>query len=198
MIYGDILLAYLLGSVPFGLLIARTKGIDLRKFGSGNIGATNAMRALGKPLGLLVLALDALKGFLPTWRALGEGAPPGPRTALICGVAAVLGHTFPVWLGFKGGKGVATGGGVWLALAPLPCAAAVATFGLVLAATRTVALASVMAALSMPVAMKALGTRPEWLLAWALGMACLIAFRHRGNFVRMAAGVEPRAGEARP
>ncbi len=195
-----ILAAYLLGSIPFGLLVARSRGIDLRAFGSGNIGATNAMRALGKPLGVSVFALDALKGFCPAWAALHSWVPlcpRGPAWALGMGLAAVLGHSFPVWLGFKGGKGVATGCGVWLAVAPLACLAAVATFALTLAVTRYVSLASTLAALSLPLALRALGVEPSWLFGWALGMASLVALRHRSNFVRMAAGVEPRIGGAR-
>ena len=182
--------AYLLGSIPFGFLVARAKGIDLRTFGSGNIGATNAMRAVGKPLGILVFLLDAAKGFAPAWLA---GA--GPRWALGMGAASMLGHTFPVWLGFKGGKGVATGCGVWLAVAPAACGASLLTFLLALKVTRYVSLSAVLACFSLPVALKAL-REPEWLVVAALAMAALIAILHRANFVRIAAGVEPRSGEA--
>ena len=183
--------AYLLGSIPFGFLIAKAKGIDLRTFGSGNIGATNAMRAVGKPLGLLVFLLDAAKGFAPAWFCRPDAA-----WALGAGAAAMLGHTFPVWLKFKGGKGVATGLGVWLAVAPLPCVAVLVTFVLVLKATRYVSLAAVLASFSLPLALRALRVEPEWLTVAALAMAALIAVLHRANFVRIAAGVEPRAGGA--
>ena len=191
-----LLAAYLLGSIPFGFVLARMRGIDLRAVGSGNIGATNAMRALGKPAGFAVFGLDALKGFLPAWAALHAWpqVPSGPAWALGLGVTAVLGHTFPVWLKFKGGKGVATGCGVWLAAAPLAGLAALVTFGLALAATRVVSLASTLAAFTLPLAIRLLGIQPAWLAAWALGMAALVALRHRPNFVRMAAGVEPRIG----
>jgi glycerol-3-phosphate acyltransferase PlsY len=187
--------AYLLGAIPFGLLIGKARGIDLRTVGSGNIGATNAMRALGRPLGLSVFALDALKGFAPAWAALHgfPGLPQGHAWAAGVGFASVLGHSFPVWLSFKGGKGVATGCGVWLALAPLACAAALLTWLLVLGVTRYVALASTLAALSVPLALRAQGALPGWLVPCALAMGALVALRHRGNFVRMAAGVEPRA-----
>ena len=181
--------AYFLGSIPFGFLIAKARGNDLRTFGSGNIGATNAMRAVGKPLGLLVFLLDAAKGFAPAWYARSDAA-----WALGLGAAAMLGHTFPVWLKFKGGKGVATGCGVWLALSPLACAATLLTFVLSLKATRYVSLSAVLAAFSLPLALKALKAEPDWLAMAALAMAVLIAILHRGNFVRIAAGVEPRTG----
>ena len=194
-----LLAAYLLGSIPFGLLIARAKGIDLRKFGSGNIGATNAMRAVGKPLGILVFLLDAAKGFAPAFACLKglHGLPTGAGWALAAGASAVIGHSFPVWLGFKGGKGVATGCGVWLALSWPAALAALAVFGLALAATRYVALASVAAAFSLPVALKLLGIE-DWLVLAAAAMAVLVAARHKSNFVRMAAGVEPKAGGSKP
>lgn len=188
--------AYLLGSVPFGFLLAKSRGIDLRTVGSGNIGATNAMRALGKPMGLLVFVLDAAKGALPAWAALAvwhrhEG------WALALGAAAVIGHSFPVWLGFKGGKGVATACGTWLAIAPLPCLATLGVFALALAATRYVSLSSVLAACALPLALKAEGSRPGWLVMGAVAMAALIVLRHRPNLVRIAAGVEPRVGAAK-
>lgn len=184
--------AYFLGSIPFGFLVAKSKGIDLRRFGSGNIGATNSMRAVGKPLGLLVFLLDAAKGFAPAWYARQDAA-----WALGLGAAAMLGHTFPVWLAFKGGKGVATACGVWLALAPLAVAVALLTFGLALKVTRYVSLSAVLACFSLPLALSAFQREPEWLMMAALAMAGLIAVLHRGNFVRIAAGVEPRAGEAK-
>ena len=195
-----LLAAYLLGAVPFGLLIARTKGIDLRKFGSGNIGATNAMRAVGRPLGLLVFLLDAAKGFAPTWACLHgvQGLPQGADWALGAGAAAVLGHSFPVWLGFKGGKGVATGCGVWMALDWRAALVVLAVFALALAATRYVALASVAAAGALPLALRGLRAEPAWLVPAAAAMAALVALRHKPNFVRMAAGVEPKVGGPKP
>lgn len=189
-----LLASYLAGSIPFGFLIARFRGVDLRKIGSGNIGATNAMRALGKPLGILVFVLDAGKGFLPAWLAL----PLGTGWALAAGTAAVLGHNFPVWLRFRGGKGVATGCGVWLALSPLACLGALLTFALALAVTRYVSLASILGACAVPLSLAALRRDPEWLVMAAAGMAALIALRHRANLVRIAAGVEPRIGNSPP
>ena len=184
MIAAAFLLAYLLGAIPFGLLVARSRGIDLRKVGSGNIGATNAMRAVGRPLGILVFLLDAAKGFLPAWAFLHGwgGLPHDTAWALAAGAAAVVGHTFPVWLALN-----------WPAVL-----VSVAVFALALAATRYVALASVASAFSLPLALKGLGARPEWLIVAAAAMASLIAIRHRGNFVRMAAGVEPKTGGGRP
>lgn len=148
------------------------------------------MRALGKPLGLLVFALDAGKGAAPAWLGMRHG----PWWALGAGTAAVLGHSFPVWLGFKGGKGVATGLGMWLAIAPLACLAAVGVWLLALQVTRYVAFASVAAAFSLPVAVKLLGGGNDLAMA-AAAMAALVALRHRANFVRIAAGVEPRSGD---
>ena len=193
------LAAYLLGAIPFGLVIAGTRGIDLRKFGSGNIGATNAMRALGKPLGLLVFLLDAAKGFAPACLGLRgiAGLPASPGWGLGLGAAAVLGHTFPVWLRFKGGKGVATACGVWLAVAPLPCLIALGVFVLALVLTRYVSLASTLAAFALPLALKIQAESPDGMVMAAAAMALLIAVRHRGNFVRIAAGVEPRLGQGR-
>ncbi len=199
--YLPLLGAYLLGSIPFGLLIARAKGIDLRTFGSGNIGATNAMRAVGKPLGILVFLLDAAKGFAPTFVCLKGwgGLPHGPGWAVVAGTVAVLGHCFPVWLGFRtSGKGVATGCGVWLALSWPAALVTIAVFGLTLAATRYVALASVAASCSLPLTLKVAGAEPEWLILAAGAMAGLVTFRHKANFVRMAAGVEPKAGGSKP
>ena len=194
--YLPLLAAFLLGSIPFGFLIARARGIDLRKFGSGNIGATNAMRAVGKPLGILVFLLDAAKGFAPTFICLHGhfGLAADVEWAVAAGIAAVLGHSFTPWLGFKGGKGVATGCGVWMALSWPAALATIAVFGLALAATRYVALAAVAASFSLPLVLRMLRIEPEWLIPAAAAMAALVAFRHKGNFVRMAAGVEPKAG----
>ena len=122
-IVGTVLAGYLMGSVPFGLLIAKARGVDLRNSGSGNIGATNVFRCVGKGWGVLALLLDALKGFLPAFffpalaaRGL-HGAVPS-WLGVACGLAAVVGHNWPVWLGFKGGKGVATSAGMALGVAP--------------------------------------------------------------------------------
>jgi len=115
------LLAYLIGSVPFGLLIAKTKGIDIREQGSGNIGATNVLRCLGKPLGITCFILDVLKGYLPAFvfPMVGKIGADFPSIGILFGAAAILGHNFPIFLKFKGGKGIATSAGVLLGVAPL-------------------------------------------------------------------------------
>jgi glycerol-3-phosphate acyltransferase PlsY len=143
--------AYLLGSLPFSFLVARFFGVkDVRAVGSGNVGATNVMRSAGKVAGILAFLLDAAKGALAVLlaqRLCGEASPLGPAAA----AAAVAGHMYPVWLGFRGGKGVATGAGAFLPLAPLATAVGLSTFGLILAMTRYVSVASMSAAVAIRV-----------------------------------------------
>lgn len=205
-------LSYLSGSVPWALLIVNwVAGVDLRTVGSGNPGATNASRVLGKRWGALILALDALKGALPVLilpRLLGDG---GPRVEaewwrylpVICGAAAVLGHVFPVWLGFRGGKGVATGLGVAAALHWPGMLVGAAAFAVVAKTTRLVALASTVAAWAFAATcgIDCLLVRPGsfgdagWsLTGFALLTALLITVRHAGNFARMRRGEETRWG----
>jgi acyl phosphate:glycerol-3-phosphate acyltransferase len=196
------LTAYLVGSLPFGLLIARfVAGVDIRQQGSGNIGATNVARVLGKKLGLAVLVLDCLKGALPTallpW-ALADSSSIRLHLAVLSGAAAILGHMFPCWLKFRGGKGVATALGVALVLAPIATAAAFAVFALCVVLTRIVSLCSVLAACTF------CGVELWWLGAsafdgqrWSLAAfsvlaPLLIIIRHRTNLVRLMRGVEPR------
>ena len=143
------LVSYLLGAVPFGLLIALSRGIDVRKVGSGNIGATNVFRAVGKPWGILAFALDFLKGFaaaawVPALVARVAGVETPAYAPLVCGVCAVVGHTWPVWLRFKGGKGVATGAGLLVAIAPHSALCAVGAWIVFFLATRYVSFASIM------------------------------------------------------
>ena len=138
-----ILLSYLLGAVPFSLLAGRLKGVDLRKHGSGNVGATNAIRILGPALGIPVLLLDIAKGLLSSTVIASAFGQEATELRLLCGVAAVLGHSFPIWLGFKGGKGVATAAGVFLGLAPAAMGIAALLFGTVLLISRYVSLASI-------------------------------------------------------
>jgi glycerol-3-phosphate acyltransferase PlsY len=206
-----IVVAYLLGSVPFGLLVGLAKGKDPRKFGSGNIGATNAARALGgKKWFFLIFTLDMLKGLLPMVAAglLLHGQAKTPTTYtlwLATGLAAILGHVFSVFLKFKGGKGVATSAGVMLGVWPyytIPGLVALGVFAVVLMVWRHVSLASIVAAVSVPVAYVLIGlTRsPPWpvfgdqwpLLAFALTIAGLIVYRHRSNIARLKAGTELR------
>jgi glycerol-3-phosphate acyltransferase PlsY len=184
-----LIVGYLCGSVPSGVLLARRAGVDPRAAGSGNIGATNVARTAGPGLGVMTLVADVLKGALPVLaaRALTEG----PTLAAAVGVAAFLGHLFPVTLGFAGGKGVATALGVLLALAPLAAGAAAAVFVVVVALTRYVSLASVLAALAAPLLI-GLFAYPTPLLVASLVMTALIALRHGENFRRLRAGIEPR------
>jgi glycerol-3-phosphate acyltransferase PlsY len=180
---------YLAGSVPTGLLLARRIGIDPRRTGSGNIGATNVLRAAGPRLGLLTLLGDVLKGALPTWIA----SDLAPEQAALTGLAAFLGHLFPPWLGFKGGKGVATALGVLLVLAPPTAGIGVATFATVVGLTGLVSLASIAACCGAAVAAWAAadGSFP------AVGtMAALVVTRHASNLRRLLAGNEPRIGRS--
>jgi acyl phosphate:glycerol-3-phosphate acyltransferase len=216
------LLAYLLGSIPFGFLIARAQGIDIREHGSRNIGATNVWRVLGKKWGLRTFLLDVAKGLaavvLAKWIA-GQWAvstplPHGHARAdfldpAVAGITAamgcILGHSFPVWLGFKGGKGVATSLGVIVGMMPL---AALLTFGLwavVFKVSRYVSLASIVGALALPPIVLALLLVPEpWgMSGWAhfyfaMVAGLLVIVRHRGNIQRLMQGTENRFGAPKP
>jgi len=181
--------SYLVGSVPNGLLIARARGVDIRTVGSGNIGATNVGRALGRKLGGVVLVLDALKGFAPTLAAVRAGFPDEVVAAV--GLAAILGHVFPVWLRFRGGKGVATGLGVFVALAPLAVVGALLVYALVVALTRISSLGSLSASTAFVGGMFWTGQSPPIL---ALGIAAwlIIVVRHRANIARLLRGKEGR------
>jgi acyl phosphate:glycerol-3-phosphate acyltransferase len=188
-----VLAAYLLGSIPNGLLIARLKGIDLQKVGSGNIGATNVYRCVGKGWGIAAFVLDAVKGFVPAFvfPRLMEVAPPW--LGLACGVAAVAGHNWPVWLKFKGGKGVSTSAGMLLGIAPAAVGIGFAVFAVVVGLTRFVSLGSILAAIAVPAAYIGLYGVENRLLAGALiAMGALVVFKHRANIGRLLAGTEPR------
>ncbi len=194
MTYGLVaLLAYLLGSIPFGVLITRALGLgDLRGIGSGNIGATNVLRTGNKGAAAATLVLDALKGAAAV---LIARAFAGETAALLAGFAAFLGHLFPVWLGFRGGKGVATFLGVLLALAWPVGLIACATWALTAAASRISSLAALVAAVTAPIWLALLG--PPGSVWVGLGMAALVALRHRANIARLRAGTEPRIGAGR-
>jgi len=182
-------LGYACGSVPWGLLFARRVGVDVRRTGSGNIGATNVARSAGLGLGIATLAADALKGALPVLIARGFAA--GPAVEACAGVAAFVGHVFPVTLRFAGGKGVATALGVLVVLAPGAVAWAAATFLVVFLPFRYVSLASVVAAATAPVAVALLGY-PRPTVVASLAMSAVIVVRHRANLARLRAGTEPR------
>jgi glycerol-3-phosphate acyltransferase PlsY len=192
-------LAYLLGSIPFGyLLVLIFRKEDVRDTGSGNIGATNVARAGGSGLGLLTLFFDALKGYVAVLIAmhLAPNTVHGPSTlAVAAAVAAVLGHVFPVWLRFKGGKGIATALGVFIALVPLVALAAVVVFALIVATTRLVSLGSVLAAVLIPIfALLLVPHRSAALLEGLTFISLLSILKHRANIVRLLHGTESRFG----
>ncbi|QXQ06324.1 glycerol-3-phosphate 1-O-acyltransferase PlsY [Sphingosinicellaceae bacterium] len=184
--------AYLLGSIPFGLLLARAAGIDLRSVGSGNIGATNVLRTGNKWLAAATLLLDAGKGFAGVWLAsrFGAGEPWLPAAA---GVAAFLGHVYPVWLGFRGGKGVSTLLGVTLALLPIAALVFGVVWLAVALATRYSSLGGMLAAIAIPVAAVVVGRTD--LAAWLTVIVVILLWKHRENIARLRAGNESRIGQ---
>ncbi len=187
----SILFSYLLGAIPFGLLLSRGTGVDIRKQGSGNIGATNVARLLGRKLGILTLLLDVLKGFVPIWLA-GRFLVADPHHNLVvalCGAATVLGHMFPVYLGFRGGKGVATGLGVFLYLEPLAVLYSLLVFVTAVVLSGFVSLGSLLAALSFPLWLYLLGT-PAWTLWLAGFVVIMIWIKHHENIRRLLNGTE--------
>jgi glycerol-3-phosphate acyltransferase PlsY len=183
-------LGYLLGSIPFGLILTRLFGAgDLRSIGSGSIGATNVLRTGRKGLAAGTLLLDAGKGALAVWLA----AQWWPLVAPIAAFGAIVGHCFPVWLGFKGGKGVATALGIALALSPLVALFCAALWLVVFAVTRISSLGGMTASASGPIAAWALG-RTELILPLT-GIALVVLWRHRANIARLRTGTEPRVGQ---
>jgi acyl-phosphate glycerol 3-phosphate acyltransferase len=195
-----VLLSYLLGAVPFGFIVARFRGVDIFVTGSGNIGATNVGRVLGRKFGILVFVLDFLKGAVPT-AVTRYLLPDVPWAAVAAGLAAFVGHMFPVYLRFHGGKGVATGTGVVAVLLPGPTAAAALVWLAGLAAARYVSLASVLAAIAL--AAFRLLTTPEPFAAderpltvFALFAAVLVIVRHRSNLIRLSRGTENRVNDS--
>ena len=194
--------SYLLGSLSFSLVVVWIlHRADVRKLGSGNAGATNVLRAAGRWPALLVLLLDIAKGILPVRAARAFGAPS--EVVAAAAFAVVVGHVFPLFFGFRGGKGVATGFGALMALLPLAASASLAVFALTVAATRYVSLGLVLFAATFP-EMALLFTRFGWspvLSSSALALACacagLVVLRHAGNLQRLFAGTERRLGEGR-
>jgi glycerol-3-phosphate acyltransferase PlsY len=184
---------YLLGSIPFAFLVARRlAGVDVRLAGSGNVGATNVLRTTNKRTALVVALLDLAKGSAAVWIAGALGASEASRAAT--GVAAVIGHVYPVWLRFRGGKGVAVTCGAFSVLAPAATAAAALIFTVVLWSTRYVSLGSLMAALALPPLVDATGGMAPVTYA-AAAVASVITFRHRGNLRRLLNRTERRIGE---
>ena len=217
------LIAFLLGSIPFGLIIAKAKGINIREHGSGNIGATNVLRVVGKKYGITCLLLDALKGFVPTVIAISLIRFPGiqnPMTLsgllphasefpmltaqmfqVLTGLCAILGHNYSPWVGFKGGKGIATSAGVLIALMPAAVVILIAIWGLVFLFSRYVSLASILAAGALPLVTLwgswvhgkiQNGTWNKPLFAFSIIIAVLAIWKHRSNIQRLLAGTEHR------
>ena len=188
-------LAYLLGSIPFGYLLVRAfRKQDIRSIGSGNIGATNVLRSGARGLGIATLVLDLLKAFVAVLIAR-HLAPADFELQTAAAVAAVLGHVFPVWLGFRGGKGVASALGAFLALTPRAALIALAVFLLVVALTRYVSLASIIAAAVMPIAgLMVAPVRSPGVVAGFVFLAALVIVKHHANIRRLLAGTESRFG----
>jgi glycerol-3-phosphate acyltransferase PlsY len=185
-----VVVAYLLGSIPFGYLIVRGKGAgDIRQTGSGGTGATNVSRRAGKAAGVLTLLLDAAKGCVAV--VIARAVSGDDWVIAAAAIAALVGHIFPVWLGFRGGKGVATGVGIFLVLAPIPLLCAGVVFLAIVLLTRYVSLGSITAAILIPVLVWVQSDSQPLLTAAVVGSA-LIVFAHRGNIQRLAAGTESR------
>ena len=183
--------SYLLGSIPTGYIVGTLAGVDVRAMGSGNIGATNVARTVGKKPGLLTLFADAAKGFIPIVLARQLGLTQS--AVAIVGIAAFLGHLYPVFLKFHGGKGVATALGVFLAIAPMATLLLMAVFAAVVLTSRIVSLGALAAALAAPFTLWAFSYAPTF-VAMSVFLAVMIVIRHRANIRRMLDGTEPRFG----
>ena len=183
--------AYLIGSVPFAFLLARRRGVDLRHIGSGNLGAANVLRTLGASPAVLVMLLDGLKGSVAVLAA--QAMTSGAVAPVVAGVASMLGHIFPVWLKFRGGKGVATAAGAFGVLAPEAVAIAAGVFVLTIWITRFISAGSLVAAVVLVISAAVTGSSRA-VVVGATGVAAIIVYRHRTNLVRLAAGTERRVG----
>lgn len=181
--------AYIVGSIPTGLLLARASGVDIRATGSGNIGATNVYRTLGRTVGIATLLGDCLKGLVPVLVARKLGFAD-PWVAAV-GLAAFLGHVYTIFLGFKGGKGVATALGVFLGVSPLSVLGALVLFIGIVATTRYISLGSIIAAAAMPFLVAAVERRPL-LVGMTLVIAVIVIVKHRENIRRLREGTENR------
>lgn len=195
--------SYFIGSISFGFLIAKyVKGVDIRKTGSGNPGATNVSRAIGKPYGIVVYVLDMLKGFVPVFvadRLFGyQGHDLLP---ILCGVGVICGHTFPLFLGFKGGKAAATGSGVFLWLATIPVLIAIAVWLITVAISRYVSLGSILSAFAVVISIIILDKDPFgqglYLTLFSLFIAILLVVRHKSNIKRLLNGTESKIGASK-
>jgi acyl phosphate:glycerol-3-phosphate acyltransferase len=197
-----LLAAYATGSIPAAYIAGKSRGIDLRKHGSGNLGATNVFRVLGPRIGVAVFAFDMLKGAIPVLyfsRWVEPAIVSPPMAQILCGIAAIAGHVRPLWLAFgKGGKGVATAGGVFLALAPLETSLAIAGFALTLLASGYVSLGSMVAAVLLPVLLFLRSGAPSPLFVVCLLIAIFVFWTHRANIARLRQGTENRFGKRSP
>jgi glycerol-3-phosphate acyltransferase PlsY len=195
---GSAVVSYFLGSIPTGFLWAKSRGIDIRKVGSGNIGATNVMRTLGKGPGVAVLLIDALKGFLPVWIAPRLFPNVDPLWVQItCCVFVIAGHIWTCWLKFKGGKGIATSAGALLAFLLWPMLWGLGVWLAVFGIWRYVSLASISAAAVVPVATRFLEGDPR-LFVFTIIVAVVVIYKHKSNIQRLLAGTENRIGKPKP
>lgn len=185
-------IGFALGSIPFPYLLTRRRGVDLRTVGSGNVGATNALRVSSPATAITVLALDATKGSLAVW--IADALTRQNTLAVLAGLAAILGHVYPPWLGFRGGKGMATTAGVFAMLAPAATVVAAAVFVMLVAMSRVVSVGSLGAVVALPPLTIWLGS-PRAVVAGACAASAFVAFRHRGNMRRLWLGVERRLGQ---
>ncbi|HEY6363008.1 MAG TPA: glycerol-3-phosphate 1-O-acyltransferase PlsY [Vicinamibacterales bacterium] len=183
--------AYLLGSVPYAFLLARRRGIDLRRVGSGNVGASNVLRTGSVPDAVAAMCLDGAKGWMAV--VVAQRLTAGETTPVAAGVASIVGHIYPVWLGFRGGKGVATAAGVFAALAPLALAIASSVFIAAVWVTRYVSVGSMAGAITLAVATAA-GDMSTSVAVGGVISAIIIVYRHRANLARLRAGTERRVG----
>lgn len=185
-------LAYLLGSIPFAFLLTRRRGIDLRRVGSGNVGASNVLRTSGVPRAVLAMCLDMSKGAVAVVAA--QALSTGPATPVAAGLASVVGHIYPVWLGFRGGKGVATAAGMFAVLAPAAVGVAAVVFVAAIWGSRYISVGSMAGAAALVVTTATSDDVSGAVVAGAVVAAVIIGHRHRANVVRLMAGTERRVG----
>lgn len=187
-----VMLAYFVGSIPFAFLLSRHRGIDLRQVGSGNVGASNVLRTIGVRSAVLAMCLDAIKGALAV--LVAQRLATGPAAPVAAGLASIIGHIYPVWLRFRGGKGVATAAGAFAVLTPLALAVASLVFVLAVWVTRYISVGSITAAITLAVAASA-SEVPGVVSVGAAMAAIIIVQRHRDNLARLRAGTERRVGQ---
>lgn len=185
---------YLIGAIPFGVLVGRACGIDVRSVGSGNIGATNVYRTLGPKAGIPVFLLDVGKGLVAPWIARWQLGPTQHSAIAICAVLAVIGHTFSVFIGFRGGKGIATSLGAMFGLAPVPALFSFALWAVMVAISKYISVASIVASLAVPIVAWVAGAPREYVMViGAMGLIALV--KHIPNMKRLRAGTEPKLNQ---